>query len=68
VSNTATGEVVERQNIRAQEEWAIPLPPGTYSLAAFNGEGKRIECESYPASFTVAAGEVAEDSVGCDIP
>jgi hypothetical protein len=68
VVSNSSGVVAASQHVAEREEWAIPLPPGTYSLAAFDGEGKRIECESYPAIFTVVAGQAVQDNVSCDIP
>jgi hypothetical protein len=68
VSKSSSGEVAASQHVGEQEEWIIPLPPGTYSLATYNAEGKPVGCFSSPATFTVSAGQVVEDSVGCDIP
>jgi hypothetical protein len=68
VSNSPSGEVAAKRSVGEREEWAIPLPPGTYSLATYDAEGKPAGCFSSPATFTVSAGQVVEDSVGCDIP
>jgi hypothetical protein len=68
VVSSSGGSVVASQHIGPREEWAIPLPPGTYSLAAFTEEGKRVECSSEPAMFVIAVGEESHDSVECDIP